>query len=296
LIRASGTFAALNPIRFSSKYFDDEVGLSYYGYRYYNANFGRWISRDSIQERGGPNIYAFCINQTTRYVDPEGLDIWTWFGLDTGDGDATYMDSHGVYSDGPPPPPAAEPQNDADYEPPMNGLGVDNNFNGKTGGEVGWEMLKEAGVAVGSMLVPEERMLEWLSECRLARKLKRAEDAAKSAKLKPYGGPGGGHHVPAKSAFRGARNYDVNEALAIPNDELKRLGIDHDAVSGAQQTLYRAYAQTGAPLTWDAMQHIEATALIRSGMDPAMADATVKAAIDALKKAGVPGPSRVPWE
>jgi hypothetical protein len=32
--------------------------------------------------------------------------------------------------------------------------------------------------------------------------------AAKSAKLEPYSGPGGGHHVPAKSAFPGASGYD----------------------------------------------------------------------------------------
>jgi RHS repeat-associated protein len=73
LIRASGTFAALNPIRFSSKYFDDEVGLSYYGYRYYNANLGRWINRDPIEEWGGPNVYGFVKNVPSTLTDLLGL-------------------------------------------------------------------------------------------------------------------------------------------------------------------------------------------------------------------------------
>lgn len=52
----SGPYAATNPFRFSTKYFDDEVdyadtandGLYYYGYRYYSARLGRWLSRDPL--------------------------------------------------------------------------------------------------------------------------------------------------------------------------------------------------------------------------------------------------------
>lgn len=113
--------------------------------------------------------------------------------------------------------------------------------------------------------------------------------------LRPYGGPGGGHHVPAKGAFFGAAGYDAKAALAIPNEELTRLGISHSAVSGAQMTGYRVFAQTGAPLTWEALSIIETNALIRGGMVPEMAITTVKRAINALKKAGVSGPTRIPW-
>jgi RHS repeat-associated protein len=35
-IRVSGAFAYSNPIRFSTKYTDDETDWVYYGYRYYN--------------------------------------------------------------------------------------------------------------------------------------------------------------------------------------------------------------------------------------------------------------------
>ena len=46
----AGPFAATNPFRFSTKYWDDETGLGYWGYRYYSPRLGRWISRDLIGE------------------------------------------------------------------------------------------------------------------------------------------------------------------------------------------------------------------------------------------------------
>lgn len=81
--------------------------------------------------------------------------------------------------------------------------------------------------------------------------------------LKPYGGPGGGHHVPAKKAFEGAQNYDMNKALAIPNEELSRLNVNHGLITGAQMKAYKAFAATGKTLTWEAVSTIETNALIR---------------------------------
>jgi RHS repeat-associated protein len=43
------------------------------GSRYYSPGLGRWISRDPIEEDGGPNVYAFVGNQVLEYVDPHGL-------------------------------------------------------------------------------------------------------------------------------------------------------------------------------------------------------------------------------
>jgi hypothetical protein len=116
-----------------------------------------------------------------------------------------------------------------------------------------------------------------------------------AAELRPYGGSGGGHHVPAKSGFEGAPGYNPSEALAIPNAELAKLGVSHPTVTGAQAQLYRAFAQTGQTLTWEAMEAIETQALIRGGMDASQALATVRKAIAALKEAGVSGPTRIPW-
>jgi len=75
LLRSSGTYASSNPIRFSSKYTDDESGLIYYGTRYYDPHNGRFINRDSIEEAGGINLYGFCGNDGVNHWDYLG-DSW----------------------------------------------------------------------------------------------------------------------------------------------------------------------------------------------------------------------------
>ena len=52
VIRSTGPMAKTNPIRFSTKYDDDESDLLYYGYRYYKPSTGTWPSRDPIKEAG----------------------------------------------------------------------------------------------------------------------------------------------------------------------------------------------------------------------------------------------------
>ena len=64
IIRTTGDYADENPIRFSTKYWDDETGLGYWGYRYYNPGLGRWMNRDPLEEEGGFNIYVYVNNQT----------------------------------------------------------------------------------------------------------------------------------------------------------------------------------------------------------------------------------------
>jgi RHS repeat-associated protein len=71
-LRTTGTYAKTNPIRFSTKYTDNETGLIYYGFRYYDARNGRFINRDPIEERGGMNLYGFCGN--------DGVNQWDYLG------------------------------------------------------------------------------------------------------------------------------------------------------------------------------------------------------------------------
>jgi RHS repeat-associated protein len=73
LVSASGPSADANPYRFSSKEFHANSGLYYYGYRYYEPNLQRWITRDPIGEQGGVNLYAFCGNDPVNRYDPVGL-------------------------------------------------------------------------------------------------------------------------------------------------------------------------------------------------------------------------------
>jgi RHS repeat-associated protein len=62
LLSATGPAAEANPLRFSTKYFDAETGLYYYGYRYYSPGQGRWISRDPSGEASGANLYSAFVN------------------------------------------------------------------------------------------------------------------------------------------------------------------------------------------------------------------------------------------
>ncbi len=61
------------PFRFSTKYCDQETGLYYYGYRYYDSVNGRWPSRDPIEEEGGENLYGFVLNDPNNHIDLLGL-------------------------------------------------------------------------------------------------------------------------------------------------------------------------------------------------------------------------------
>jgi RHS repeat-associated protein len=72
-ILIEGAFAEANGIRFSSKYMDSETGYLYYGFRYYNPQTARWLSRDPIDEFGGMNLYGMLSNSSIANVDFLGL-------------------------------------------------------------------------------------------------------------------------------------------------------------------------------------------------------------------------------
>ncbi|MBK9128164.1 MAG: RHS repeat-associated core domain-containing protein [Phycisphaerales bacterium] len=71
----SGSYAARNAMRFSTKPFDPATGLGYWGYRWYSAKLGRWVSRDPIEEEGGVNLIAFVRNDPIYLQDGLGLDV-----------------------------------------------------------------------------------------------------------------------------------------------------------------------------------------------------------------------------
>ena len=68
----SGSAVPANPFRFSSEFYDSELDLVYYNYRHYSPADGRWLSRDSIEEQGGWNLYAFVANRPINGMDFNG--------------------------------------------------------------------------------------------------------------------------------------------------------------------------------------------------------------------------------
>lgn len=68
-----------NPIEadfgFTGHYFHAPSGLHLALYRAYDADTGRWLSRDPIEEEGGPNLYGYVQGSPINYADPLGL-LW----------------------------------------------------------------------------------------------------------------------------------------------------------------------------------------------------------------------------
>ena len=93
VIRSTGPMAKANPFRFSTKYQDDETDLLYYGYRFYNASTGRWLSRDPASHVVGngvrPRALALPREEANpyRFSDNDGLNRYDYMGLHTRDCD-----------------------------------------------------------------------------------------------------------------------------------------------------------------------------------------------------------------
>ncbi len=69
-----GNFTSGEPYGFTGKEEDEEVGLHYFGARYYSAYLGRWLSPDPPVVHGGgvTNLYNYGGNSPYIYVDPDG--------------------------------------------------------------------------------------------------------------------------------------------------------------------------------------------------------------------------------
>jgi len=61
-----------NNLRFQGQYFDEETGLHYNRFRYYNPDTGQFINQDPIGLLGGINNYQYAPNPT-MWIDPSGL-------------------------------------------------------------------------------------------------------------------------------------------------------------------------------------------------------------------------------
>ncbi len=72
----SASASSGNPFGFSSEMYDDVLDLIYYNYRHNIPRFGRWLSRDPLEEivsEHNVKPYLFCRNATVNQVDWLGL-------------------------------------------------------------------------------------------------------------------------------------------------------------------------------------------------------------------------------
>ena len=61
-----------NPIRFQGQYYDEETGLHFNRYRYYDPHAGRYVSHDPIGLLGGSNSHVYGPSPI-NWIDPFGL-------------------------------------------------------------------------------------------------------------------------------------------------------------------------------------------------------------------------------
>lgn len=61
-----------NPYKFTSREYDGDTGLYYYRARYYDANVGRFLSKDPLGKIYEDNLYVYVKNNPLKYTDPTG--------------------------------------------------------------------------------------------------------------------------------------------------------------------------------------------------------------------------------
>ena len=67
IVDSNGNLADVFSFGFSTQYHDRETGMVGYKRRFYRPDLGRWLNRDPIEEDGGENLYAFCVNNPILY-------------------------------------------------------------------------------------------------------------------------------------------------------------------------------------------------------------------------------------
>ncbi len=76
------------PFRYQGQYEDEETGLYYNRFRYYDSESGIYVSQDPIGLRGRtPTLYAYT-KDINVWIDPFGLD--TFYQLYNNSGDLVY--------------------------------------------------------------------------------------------------------------------------------------------------------------------------------------------------------------
>ncbi len=80
IIAQSGSLADFFHHRFSTKYYDPETGLYYYGYRFYSPDWRIWLNHDPLEENGGLHLHGFLENLPVNQIDILGEAVFLVLG------------------------------------------------------------------------------------------------------------------------------------------------------------------------------------------------------------------------
>ncbi|WP_437950815.1 RHS repeat-associated core domain-containing protein [Sorangium sp. So ce296] len=72
--RVEGEQAGLTPLRFPGQYADEETGLYYNRYRYYDAETGQYLSPEPIRLEGSLREYVYAKGSPTDFIDLDALN------------------------------------------------------------------------------------------------------------------------------------------------------------------------------------------------------------------------------
>lgn len=79
--------AVEDQFRYAGQYYDNETGLHYNYFRYYDPKTGRYLTPDPIGLKGGVNLYTYVLNDPINFFDPDGLIVlYGGFGASAGAG------------------------------------------------------------------------------------------------------------------------------------------------------------------------------------------------------------------
>jgi len=89
-----------NPYYFTGRRLDSESNLYYYRARYYFPWLGRFINPDPVGYDAGINLYTYCGNNPTNFIDPSGLWQFTFGGAIGLGGRITFGKNNGRWNVG----------------------------------------------------------------------------------------------------------------------------------------------------------------------------------------------------
>lgn len=81
-LRSSGSTASINPFRLSTKYQERGTGDTHFEARDYRPAFGRWLSRDPLNERDLNHLYQPMHNDLIDFIDPFGTKTFSDFAIE----------------------------------------------------------------------------------------------------------------------------------------------------------------------------------------------------------------------